>query len=59
MGVTDIDTAHIYRMGKPERAIETCLKANPGARGAFLVAKKATVTRDANGSRIFGNSGAS
>jgi len=56
LGVTHLDTANIYGMGKSENAIGTYLAANPGARDAFVIATKATITRDADGNRIFDNS---
>lgn len=56
LGVTHIDTANIYGMGKSESAIGTYLSANPGARDEFVIATKATITRDADGNRIFDNS---
>jgi aryl-alcohol dehydrogenase-like predicted oxidoreductase len=56
LGVTHIDTANVYGMGKSEDAIGTYLKANPGARDAFVIATKATITRDADGNRTFDNS---
>lgn len=57
-GVTHIDTANVYGMGKSETAIGSYLKANPGARDEFIIATKATITRDADGNRIFDNSAA-
>lgn len=56
LGVTHLDTANIYGMGKSETAIGTYLKANPSARDGFIIATKATITRDADGNRIFDNS---
>lgn len=55
-GLTHLDTANVYGMGKSERAIGTYLKANPGARDSFVIATKATITRDADGNRVFDNS---
>lgn len=55
-GVTHIDTANIYGMGKSESAIGTYLQVNPGARDEFIIATKATVTRDAEGNRVLDNS---
>jgi len=43
-------------MGKSENAIGTYLKANPAACDEFIIATKATITRDADGNRIFDNS---
>lgn len=56
MGVTHLDTANIYGMGKSEGAIGSYLKANPGSRDEFIIATKATITRDSDGNRIFDNS---
>ncbi len=57
-GVTHIDTANVYGMGKSESAIGSYLAANPGARDGFVIATKATITRDAAGNRGFDNSAA-
>lgn len=56
LGVTHLDTANVYGMGKSENAIGTYLAANPGARDEFVIATKASITRDADGKRIFDNS---
>ncbi|MEM6463769.1 MAG: aldo/keto reductase [Pseudomonadota bacterium] len=56
LGLTHLDTANIYGMGKSENAIGTYLKANPIARDEFIIATKATITRDTDGNRIFDNS---
>lgn len=58
LGVTHLDTANVYGMGKSESAIGSYLKKNPGARDAFVIATKATITRDADGNRAFDNSAA-
>ncbi|MEM9048387.1 MAG: aldo/keto reductase [Pseudomonadota bacterium] len=58
LGVTHLDTANVYGMGKSELAIGTYLKANPAARAEFVIATKATITRDAEGNRVFDNSAA-
>lgn len=55
-GITHIDSANIYGMGKSENAIGTYLKANPLARQDFLIATKATITRNLDGNRCFDNS---
>ena len=55
-GVTHLDTANVYGMGKSERAIGSYLAANPGAREEFVIATKATITRDAEGNRAYDNS---
>ncbi|WP_136658339.1 aldo/keto reductase [Nitratireductor sp. XY-223] len=56
LGVTHLDTANVYGMGKSENAIGTYLKAHPGARDEFVIATKATITSDAEGNRAFDNS---
>lgn len=56
LGVTHLDTANIYGMGKSENAIGSYLKANPGGRDEFIIATKATITKDADGNRTFDNS---
>ena len=56
LGVTHLDTANVYGMGKSENAIGTYLKANPAARAEFIIATKATIKRDAEGNRSFDNS---
>ena len=58
LGVTHLDTANVYGMGKSESAIGSYLRANPGARDDFVIATKATITRDAEGNRCFDNSAA-
>ncbi|MBB97328.1 MAG: aldo/keto reductase [Rhodobacteraceae bacterium] len=55
-GVTHLDTANVYGMGKSEKAIGSYLKANPGARDDLVIATKATITTDAEGNRAFDNS---
>ena len=39
-GITHIDSANIYGMGKSENAIGTYLKANPTARQDFVIATR-------------------
>lgn len=56
LGVTHLDTANVYGMGKSESAIGSYFKANPDARDEFVIATKATITRDADGNRAFDNS---
>lgn len=56
LGVTLLDSANIYGMGKSENAIGSYLSANPGARDEFVISTKATITRDADGNRCFDNS---
>ncbi len=55
-GVTHIDTANVYGMGRSERAIGSYLRENPAARDAFVIATKAGISRDADGNRVFDNS---
>ncbi|MEQ6250292.1 aldo/keto reductase [Sulfitobacter sp. HNIBRBA3233] len=55
LGVTHLDTANVYGMGKSEKAIGSYLAAHPGARDEFVIATKATITRDADGNRFFDN----
>lgn len=56
LGVTHIDTANIYGMGKSENAIGSYFKAHPAARHEFVIATKASITSDVNGNRCFDNS---
>lgn len=56
IGVTHLDTANVYGMGKSESAIGSYLKANPSACEEFIIATKATITRDPDGNRVFDNS---
>jgi aryl-alcohol dehydrogenase-like predicted oxidoreductase len=56
LGLTHLDTANVYGMGKSESAIGSYLRANPGARDDFVIATKATITRDSEGNRCFDNS---
>ncbi len=56
LGVTHLDTANVYGMGKSETAIGTYLKANPGTQDEFVIATKASITRDPDGNRSFDNS---
>ncbi|MWD28098.1 aldo/keto reductase [Aquicoccus sp. SCR17] len=55
-GVTHIDTANVYGMGRSEKAIGTWLAANPGAREKLHIATKAAISKDAEGNRIHDNS---
>ncbi|MCB1332276.1 MAG: aldo/keto reductase [Roseivivax sp.] len=57
-GITHIDTANIYGMGKSEQVIGAYLAARPGAREAFHIATKASITADAAGNRRIDNSAA-
>jgi len=54
-GVTHIDTANVYGMGRSEGTIGDYLRARPEARDHFTIATKATITRDADGNRILRN----
>ena len=54
-GVTHIDTANVYGMGRSEEIIGTWLAARPGARDQFTIATKAGITRR-DGVRTFDNS---
>ncbi|MEM0945933.1 MAG: aldo/keto reductase [Pseudomonadota bacterium] len=56
LGVTHLDTANVYGMGKSESAIGTYLAAHPGARDEFVIATKASITNDASGNRVIDNS---
>ncbi|MGH1354885.1 MAG: aldo/keto reductase [Thalassovita sp.] len=55
-GVTHIDTANVYGMGRSERAIGQFLRDNPGTREQFHIATKAAITKDDDGNRCFKNS---
>lgn len=54
-GVSHLDTANVYGMGRSEDQIGTFLKNNPGARDRFHIATKASITKDADGNRCFRN----
>lgn len=54
-GVTHIDTANVYGMGRSEKAIGQFLSDNPGTRDGFHIATKASITRDEDGNRCFRN----
>lgn len=55
-GVSHLDTANIYGMGRSERWIGSYLARNPGARSDFVIATKAAITRGADGHRRIDNS---
>ena len=55
-GVTHIDTANVYGMGRSEKAIGAFLRDRPEARDIFHIATKAAITRNAEGVRYFDNS---
>ncbi len=57
-GINHIDTANVYGMGKSESAIGSYFKAHPGRRGKFSIATKASISRDADGARVFNNTAA-
>jgi len=54
-GVTHIDTANVYGMGRSEKAIGAFLAANPAQRDKLHIATKASITRR-DGVRVFDNS---
>ena len=54
-GVSHIDTANVYGMGRSEDQIGIYLKANAGSRDRFHIATKASITRDEDGNRCFRN----
>lgn len=54
-GVTHLDTANVYGMGRSERVIGDYLRARPEARDHFTIATKAAIARDGEGNRIFRN----
>ena len=55
-GVTHIDTANVYGMGKSEDAIGSYLAANPAAKDVFRIATKASIRRKPEGGNYFDNS---
>lgn len=55
LGVTHLDTANVYGMGKSENAIGSYLKARPEARDIFVIATKASIARTPEGKRYFNN----
>lgn len=54
-GINHIDTSNIYGMGASEEAIGAYYAKNPAAKDEFVIATKASITRDAEGRRIFRN----
>ncbi len=55
-GVTHIDTANVYGMGRSETAIGEFLKTRgTEARDHFVIATKASISRGADGARSFNN----
>jgi aryl-alcohol dehydrogenase-like predicted oxidoreductase len=55
LGITAIDTANVYGVGRSETVIGQYLAAT-GARDAFHIATKAGISKDASGKRSFDNS---
>ena len=55
-GVSHVDTANVYGMGRSEEAIGRFLKdRGAGTRERFHIATKASITKDENGQRCFRN----
>lgn len=54
-GVTHIDTANVYGMGRSEMVIGAYLRARPEACDHFTIATKAAIARDRDGNRVFRN----
>lgn len=54
-GVTHLDSANVYGMGRSEKVIGQFMKDNPGTRDRFHIATKASITRDEDGNRCFRN----
>jgi len=54
-GVTHLDTANVYGMGRSEETIGRYFAKHPEARDEFVIATKAAITRDEDGNRIFRN----
>ena len=54
-GVSHLDTSNVYGMGRSEQWIGSYLARNPGARDAFVIATKAGISRNADGSRKLDN----
>lgn len=55
-GVTHLDTANVYGMGRSEKAIGAFLRDHPAARDVFHIASKAGIARTESGERYFDNS---
>lgn len=55
LGITHIDTANVYGMGRSETALGAWLAKNT-VRDQLHIATKASITRDAEGNRYFNNS---
>jgi aryl-alcohol dehydrogenase-like predicted oxidoreductase len=56
LGVTHIDTANVYGVGRSETAIGSYFTANPAARDGFHIATKAAISRTPEGVRSHNNS---
>ncbi|RFP85763.1 aldo/keto reductase [Rhodobacteraceae bacterium 63075] len=54
-GITHLDTANVYGMGRSEEAIGRYFARHPEARDEFVIATKAAITRDEEGNRVFRN----
>ena len=57
-GVNHLDSANVYGNGRSETWIGSYFKAHPAARARFVVATKASITRDEAGARKLDNSAA-
>ena len=55
VGLTHLDTSNIYGMGRSEEAIGSYFAQHPEAKRDFVIATKASITRDSSGARIFRN----
>lgn len=54
-GITHLDTANVYGMGRSEETIGRYFARHPEAREDFVIATKAAITRDEEGNRVFRN----
>lgn len=54
-GITHLDTANVYGMGRSEEVIGRYFAKHPEARDEFVIATKAAITRDEEGNRTFRN----
>ena len=54
-GINHIDTANVYGMGASETQIGSYFARNSGAEKDFVIATKASITRDAEGNRTYRN----
>lgn len=55
VGLTHLDTANIYGMGRSEEVIGSYLARHPEAKREFVIATKASIARDDAGNRVFRN----